>query len=183
MPSPYRSNIFPCTSLSCDNCRNICNSEFTYKNEKIIACSKECCLSYFRRKKEKRGNLRLSKETFEEHAEYQDKINSADLNDIDLTSFGIGKDHLKQKKKAEELGLSNWDFLKNLITIEKSKIVLPVPKKPNQKEMKKYGVHITHCCLKDGCKYGDEDCPVALGLLEQSGKCERCQDNNDPFYY
>src|SRR6185369_12142876 len=35
-------------------------------------------------------------------------------------------------------------------------------------------VHIGHCCKKHGCKYGDVDCPVALGLAEQKHPCEFC---------
>jgi hypothetical protein len=27
--------------------------------------------------------------------------------------------------------------------------------------------HINHCCIIKGCKYGDEDCPVALGEIQQ----------------
>lgn len=38
----------------------------------------------------------------------------------------------------------------------------------------KWGVHRTHCCNKHGCKYGDEDCPVATDLLEQDYPCEEC---------
>lgn len=29
-------------------------------------------------------------------------------------------------------------------------------------------VHTEHCCLKHGCKYRDENCPVALGLKKQA---------------
>ena len=35
-------------------------------------------------------------------------------------------------------------------------------------------VHTEHCCLKHGCKYREEDCPVALGLKKQSFLCEDC---------
>lgn len=28
-------------------------------------------------------------------------------------------------------------------------------------------VHETHCCVDHGCKYGDHDCPVASGEVEQ----------------
>lgn len=34
--------------------------------------------------------------------------------------------------------------------------------------------HITHCCMRHLCKYGDEDCPVATGSHEQEGPCELC---------
>lgn len=39
---------------------------------------------------------------------------------------------------------------------------------------KKYGVHITHCCVKHGCKYGDKDCPVVLEIVKQEYICESC---------
>ena len=29
-------------------------------------------------------------------------------------------------------------------------------------------VHTEHCCAKNGCKYGDIDCPVWLGHKKQS---------------
>jgi len=35
-------------------------------------------------------------------------------------------------------------------------------------------VHTEHCCFEHGCKYGDEDCPVATGLQKQSYPCECC---------
>lgn len=38
----------------------------------------------------------------------------------------------------------------------------------------KYGVHKTHCCVIHGCKYGDEDCPVVGGEIEQQYTCEYC---------
>lgn len=38
------------------------------------------------------------------------------------------------------------------------------------------GVHQTHCCIKHGCKYGDEDCPVVTGLILQRYPCEDCSN-------
>lgn len=29
-----------------------------------------------------------------------------------------------------------------------------------------WGVHKHHCCKNHGCKYGDKDCPVVLGLCD-----------------
>lgn len=29
-------------------------------------------------------------------------------------------------------------------------------------------VHTEHCCVYHGCKYGDDDCPVWLGIKPQS---------------
>ena len=39
-----------------------------------------------------------------------------------------------------------------------------------------WGVHEHHCCSKHGCKYGDEDCPVAIGLTTQVYPCEYCDE-------
>lgn len=36
----------------------------------------------------------------------------------------------------------------------------------------KQGVHTSHCCKWHGCKYGDEDCPVVIGIAEQEYLCE-----------
>ena len=36
------------------------------------------------------------------------------------------------------------------------------------------GVHVAHCCKWHGCKYGDPDCPVANGEVEQEYPCEGC---------
>ena len=36
------------------------------------------------------------------------------------------------------------------------------------------GVHAVHCCKWHGCKYGDTDCPVANGEIEQEYPCEDC---------
>ena len=35
-------------------------------------------------------------------------------------------------------------------------------------------VRSTHCCVLHGCKYGDEDCPVATGIVKQEYVCETC---------
>jgi len=41
---------------------------------------------------------------------------------------------------------------------------------------KEIGVHVHHCCKKHGCKYGNEDCPVAYGDVEQVHPCMDCDD-------
>lgn len=41
-------------------------------------------------------------------------------------------------------------------------------------DKKNWGVHITHCCLKHGCKYNDKDCPVINSDVEQKYLCEYC---------
>lgn len=39
-----------------------------------------------------------------------------------------------------------------------------------------WGVHRTHCCVYHGCKYGDEDCPVATKKITQWYPCESCAE-------
>lgn len=39
-----------------------------------------------------------------------------------------------------------------------------------------WDVHRNHCCKTHYCKYGDEDCPVRLGLFEQTNVCEMNDD-------
>ena len=41
-------------------------------------------------------------------------------------------------------------------------------------------VHIRHCCLHHGCKYGHDDCPVASGMQKQEFACEYCRDEALP---
>lgn len=35
-------------------------------------------------------------------------------------------------------------------------------------------VHKKHCCKHHGCKYGDKDCPVVLGLVSSDNICTEC---------
>ena len=37
-------------------------------------------------------------------------------------------------------------------------------------------VHASHCCKWHGCKYGDKDCPVVSGKVEQLYTCEHCEE-------
>lgn len=39
-----------------------------------------------------------------------------------------------------------------------------------------WGSHNTHCCEIHGCKYGNEDCPVVLGITQALYECEECND-------
>jgi hypothetical protein len=44
--------------------------------------------------------------------------------------------------------------------------------------VERYGVHVEHCCVRHGCKYGDdEDCPVESGKVQQSYPCESCTED------
>lgn len=38
----------------------------------------------------------------------------------------------------------------------------------------KWGAHSNHCCPHFGCKYGDEDCPVTIGVIEAYNVCQDC---------
>ncbi len=50
--------------------------------------------------------------------------------------------------------------------------------------MSNIGVHASHCCKWHGCKYGDDDCPVVLGQVEQEYPCEYCSDElEEEDYY
>jgi hypothetical protein len=49
----------------------------------------------------------------------------------------------------------------------------PEPKDP-PKEPEGWGVHRTHCCILHGCKYSDDDCPVANKKTTQAYPCEQC---------
>lgn len=46
-----------------------------------------------------------------------------------------------------------------------------------------YGVHASHCCKWHGCKYGDKDCPVVNGKVEQEYLCVYCYDDLDEEEY
>lgn len=37
----------------------------------------------------------------------------------------------------------------------------------------------THCCILHGCKYGYNDCPVALELVKQAYPCDLCPTEED----
>jgi hypothetical protein len=70
--------------------------------------------------------------------------------------------------KAKEL-IKNYETEQlNLLRVMRSKsATTSIPQE-------KWGVHRTHCCFDHGCKYGDKDCPVELGLIKQDYKCEYC---------
>jgi hypothetical protein len=46
-------------------------------------------------------------------------------------------------------------------------------------------IHIccqSHCCIKHGCKYGYDDCPVETGKVKQDGPCEECGLGKEGYY-
>lgn len=42
--------------------------------------------------------------------------------------------------------------------------------------------HDTHCCIDHGCKYGEDDCPVANGVRKQCYLCEQCGLETEDYY-
>jgi len=40
------------------------------------------------------------------------------------------------------------------------------------------GVHVSHCCVKHGCKYGEPSCPVVNKTALQRYPCEDCVDGD-----
>lgn len=41
------------------------------------------------------------------------------------------------------------------------------------------GVHLTHCCVRCGCKYGDPECPVETGMMQPECECWDCEDRKE----
>lgn len=40
--------------------------------------------------------------------------------------------------------------------------------------IKNIETHVTHCCLRHGCKYREDECPVVTKEREQEVACEYC---------
>lgn len=101
------------------------------------------------------------------------------INDVWNVSYGGDKVARVMSACERQLNLTNLNqevefTLKNpmgsegLISLAKLDIEslrIPVPKE-------KWGVHETHCCETHGCKYGNPECPVELGLTKQEYPCE-----------
>ena len=49
--------------------------------------------------------------------------------------------------------------------------------------MSNEAVHAGHCCKWHGCKYGDKDCPVVTGKVDQLYPCDHCYDEMDEAEY
>lgn len=46
----------------------------------------------------------------------------------------------------------------------------------------KYGVHADNCCKIHGCKYGEDDCPVVNGLIDERSLCMHCVSDGEDDY-
>jgi len=44
-------------------------------------------------------------------------------------------------------------------------------------DAREIGVHKAHCCVKHGCKYGDDNCPVVVGKIVQNFPCWECDED------
>lgn len=79
--------------------------------------------------------------------------------------------------KKEIIVKLHSELKKQKIELEREKLV-----KETTIPEERWGVHETHCCEEHGCKYGNEDCPVVIGLIKQRYRCEFCSChicNND----
>lgn len=65
----------------------------------------------------------------------------------------------------------NSSFLSIMSQIEENR------KRGDCMKKERWGVHENHCCATHGCKYGNEDCPVANGLTKQIYRCEWCYED------
>lgn len=108
---------------------------------------------------------------------------SSDISDMiyDLTleerqSFIIFCDTMLKSKNSEWFETIKEKIISINTFEEKQKLEESAAKKGKTTiNIKDWGVHITHCCFEHGCKYGDVDCPVELGLAKQEYPCEWCK--------
>lgn len=63
---------------------------------------------------------------------------------------------------------ASGDNIATFCPIHNDKIICVAAEAPDK------DVHTEHCCIKHGCKYRDEDCPVANGQKPASFDCEDC---------
>lgn len=89
------------------------------------------------------------------------------------------EDGLDLKLKSKFIKFTCSDILNSIKTInkfeEREKLKVEAVKNNTSTIPKtEWDVHETHCCSEHGCKYGDIDCPVEIGLIKQRYKCEFC---------
>lgn len=84
----------------------------------------------------------------------------------------------------EILKLSREEMISKIQELEEKKTMVDAEqKKEFDKEIRlyhrglSYGTHISHCCIKHGCKYGEDDeCPVVNGIEIQKYICMDCDN-------
>jgi hypothetical protein len=42
-----------------------------------------------------------------------------------------------------------------------------------------YAVHMRHCCMVHGCKYGENECPVVNEIAQQDHPCAECKEQEE----
>lgn len=115
----------------------------------VDQAKKQELISFFNKWKESNPDLTFGKKHYEEVT--LDSVINYIKEDIDYTA------KVDAKNKAVDEAMSKGES--------------SIPKE-------RWGVHETHCCIEHGCKYGDKDCPVEMGLIQQRYICESCDFDN-----
>lgn len=108
---------------------------------------------------------------------------------IAFGEVGVNMRHSKLEVETRNIGGYGsdkyyWSHKKCLayypLTEEAKELDLPLlPVTPKDE----WGVHETHCCEEHGCKYGDNDCCVAIGIAKAKYPCEYCYDDEDDMQF
>lgn len=104
------------------------------------------------------------------------KIYKDEIENIENGFCFIGNSDLYRSMKIEfiskESGVGeiivSGDYIKDVLE------VFHIVQKAYKK--RKFAVHISHCCVKHGCKYSEPDCPVVNGEVQQTHVCEDCSN-------
>ena len=115
---------------------------------------------------------------------YQTAYDNAETHeDVVYGWAGPDPDEVSEEEYEEEMEnyYNSIDYGYDILTedewYEEQGLDKPIP--PSE-----YGVHASHCCKWHGCKYGDENCPVVLGIIEQHYPCWDCNDllNEEEYF-
>lgn len=98
-----------------------------------------------------------------------------------ISSFDVKVENERNTEKREKLFAHIADTCKSYTEWEKQREVVAAAVSRGETTIprEKWGVHESHCCVKHGCKYGHEDCPVAMELTKQQYPCEVCSDERE----
>jgi len=69
-----------------------------------------------------------------------------------------------------QLEIYTTEYLEQL----KSSIEVVLRERDCLKTSDETNLHAMHCCVKHGCKYNDENCPVVLGTTRMKSECSDC---------
>ena len=81
----------------------------------------------------------------------------------------------KEKFERNKIELSVFKKFETFFGDKKGKIQSVIPMATTTMPKDDWGVHESHCCSTHGCKYMDDQCPVALDIVDQKHDCEYCQ--------